>query len=78
MNYEVIKSCMIKGQKYQVGQEVTLDTITASALMGNGRIVPKDESKVENRAVGLEESDSKPKTRRRKKAPEPAPEPEAE
>jgi len=65
MKYEVIKGCVIAGKTYRAGQEVELDGRLAESLMGIGRIAPKDESKTENRAVGVEGGEEKPKTRKR-------------
>lgn len=77
MKYEVTRACIIKGTNHKVGQVVELDDQLASHLMGIGRVVPADESKLEDRSVGLEVSESKPKRRSRKKA-DPAPEEVAE
>lgn len=68
MKYEVTRACIIKGTNYKVGQIVELDHQLANQLMGIGRVVPADESKLEDRSVGLEVSESKPKRRSRKKA----------
>jgi len=65
MKYEVIKRCVIKGASCDVGDVVELDTALAGELLGIGRVVPKDESKVENRAVGVTDSEEKPKKRGR-------------
>lgn len=65
MKYEVIKGCVIAGKTYRAGQEVELDGRLAESLMGIGRIAPADESKTENRAVGVEGGEEKPKTRKR-------------
>lgn len=65
MKYEVIKSCVIAGKSYRVGQTVDLDGKLAESLMGIGRIAPADESKTTNRAVGVEGGEEKPKTRKR-------------
>lgn len=70
MKYQVIKSCVIKGKNYRVGAEVEVEGFLEQELMGIGRIAPLDESKVSNRAVGVEGSEEKPKKRTRaKKAP---------
>lgn len=66
MKYEVIKACIIKGKSCQVGEIVDLEGDIVKGLMGIGRILPHDESKVENRSVGLEDSEEKPKRRTRK------------
>lgn len=68
MKYEVTRACIIKGTNYKVGQIVELDHQLANQLMGIGRVVPADESKLEDRSIGLEVSESKPKRRSRKKA----------
>ena len=68
MKYEVTRACIIKGTNHKVGQIVELDDQLANQLMGIGRVVPADESKLEDRSVGLETSESKPKRRSRKKA----------
>lgn len=70
MKYEVIKDCIIKGESCRSGKIVDLDDNLAVSLMGIGRVVPHDESKVENRAIALDE-ETKPKRRTRKKAEEP-------
>ena len=64
MKYEVIKSCVIAGKSYRVGQTVDLDGKLAESLMGIGRITPADESKTTNRAVGVEGGEAAPKKRR--------------
>lgn len=68
MKYEVTRACIIKGTNYKVGQIVELDHQLANQLMGIGRVVPADESKLEDRSIGLEVSESKPKRRSSKKA----------
>ena len=68
MKYEVIKACVVKGNGLKVGEIVDLDDSVATQLMGIGRVVPADESKLEDRSIGLETSESKPKRRSRKKA----------
>lgn len=68
MKYEVTRACIIKGTNYKVGQIVELDHQLANQLMGIGRVVPADETKLEDRSIGLEVSESKPKRRSRKKA----------
>ena len=65
MKYEVIKGCVIAGKTYRAGQEVELDGRLAESLMGIGRLAPADESKTENRALGVEGGEEKPKTRKR-------------
>ena len=74
MKYEVVKGCRIKGQTYRPGDVLEIDSVTAGDLMGIGRIVPHDESKAANRAVGLESSEEKPKKRGRTKKEAPKPE----
>ena len=74
MKYEVVKGCRIKGQTYRPGDVVEVDSVTAKDLMGIGRIAPHDESKADNRAVGLETSEEKPKKRGRTKKEAPKPE----
>lgn len=64
MKYEVIKSCVIAGKSYRVGQTVDLDGKLAESLMGIGRVTPADESKTTNRAVGVEGGEAAPKKRR--------------
>jgi hypothetical protein len=66
MKYEVIKDCIIKGESCRIGKIVDLDEGLAVSLMGIGRVMPHDESKVENRAIALDE-ETKPKRRTRKK-----------
>lgn len=66
MKYEVIKACIIKGKSCRVGEIVDLEGDVVKGLMGIGRIAPHDESKIENRSVGLENSEDKPKRRTRK------------
>ena len=67
MKYEVIKPCRIHGKNYRVGAHVEVDGFIEKELLGIGRIAPLDESKVSNRAVGLEGSEEKPKKRTRAK-----------
>lgn len=67
MKYEVIKSCVIQGKTYRVGQHVELDGFLEQELLGIGRIAPIEESQVTNRAVGVEGSEEKPKKRTRAK-----------
>ena len=74
MKYEVIKSCVIKGKPTQVGEIVDLDDGVAKGLMAIGRITPADESKLEDRSVGLSK-ETKPK-RRTKKVEAPVEEPQ--
>jgi hypothetical protein len=68
MKYEVIKACVVKGKGLKFGEIIELDDSTATQLMGIGRVVPADETKLEDRSIGLEVSESKPKRRSRKKA----------
>jgi len=65
MKYEVIKGCVIAGKTHRVGDTVDLEGRLAESLLGIGRIAPADESKTENRAVGVEGAEEKPKTRKR-------------
>lgn len=65
MKYEVVKSCVIKGKPTQVGEIVDLEDGVAKGLMAIGRIVPADESKLEDRSIGLSK-DTKPKRRSKK------------
>jgi hypothetical protein len=64
MKYKVVKGCVIKGAGHQPGAVVELDSDLAGQLMGIGRIMPCDESEVENRSVGLEGSSEEPAKRR--------------
>jgi len=66
MKYEVVKSCVIAGKACRVGEVVELDERLSRSLMGIGRVTPVDESKTENRAVGVEGAEEKPKKRTRK------------
>lgn len=67
MKYEVTRACIIKGTNHKVGQIVELDDQLANQLMGIGRVAPADESKLEDRSIGLD-VETKPKRRSRKKA----------
>ena len=70
MKYEVIKPCRIHGKNYRAGAHVEVNGFIEKELLGIGRIAPLDESKVSNRAIGVEGSEEKPKKRTRaKKAP---------
>lgn len=64
MKYQVVRNCVIAGQSHQAGSVVEVSVDDATVLMGMGRIMPHDESKAENRSIGLEESEKKPKSRR--------------
>jgi hypothetical protein len=64
MKYKVIKGCVIKGESCHPGAVVDLDKDLARDLMGIGRVMPHDESKPVNRAVGLESSEEAPAKRR--------------
>lgn len=67
MKYEVIRDCVIVGNRHKVGDIVEVADNVAKDLMGIGRIVPADESKLQDRSVGL--SSDKPRTRRKKAEP---------
>jgi hypothetical protein len=77
MKYEVIRSCVIKGSTHKVGDVVELDKELAENLMGIGRVVPHDESKLEDRSIGLN-VETKPKRRAKVKKVEEAVEAEEE
>jgi hypothetical protein len=74
MKYEVIRDCVIAGSRHKVGDILEIDAGLANDLMGIGRIMPADESKIENRSIGLGED----KPRRRAKKAEPKVEAETE
>lgn len=78
MKYEVIRDCIIKGNRCRVGD--TVDDISqqlAQDLMAIGRIAPKDEEPaVVNRAIGAKDSEEKPKKRGRPAKPKAEPEAE--
>lgn len=65
MKYQVMKRCVINGQTWNVGDLVEVGKDFAAdevkGLMGIGRIVPADETKVEDRSIGL---DDKPMPKR--------------
>ena len=65
MKYEVLKNCVINRQPTSAGSVVEVSGDDEKALLAMGRITPYDESKAENRSIGLEESEKKPKSRRR-------------
>ena len=75
MKYEVIRDCVIVGSRHKVGDIVEVAENVAKDLMGIGRIVPADESKLEDRSVGLKAD--KPRTRKKKFEPVIAEEAEA-
>jgi len=66
MKYEVIKSCMIRGKNFAVGNIIDLDDDMAGQMMAIGRITPYDEPVVEDRAIGLSE-ETKPRQRAKAK-----------
>jgi hypothetical protein len=65
MKYQVMKRCVINGQSWNVGDLVEVGKDFAAdevkGLMGIGRIVPADETKIEDRSIGL---DDKPMPKR--------------
>jgi len=65
MKYQVMKRCVINGQSWNVGDLVEVGKDFAEdevkGLMGIGRIVPADETKIEDRSIGL---DDKPMPKR--------------
>lgn len=65
MKYQVMKRCVINGQTWNVGDLVEVGKDFAAdevkGLMGIGRIVPADETKVKDRSIGL---DDKPMPKR--------------
>ena len=71
MKYEVIRDCVIVGNRQKVGDIVEVSDNVAKDLMGIGRIVPADESKLVDRSVGLKAD--KPRTRKKKAEPIAAP-----
>lgn len=65
MKYEVIKACVIKGTPHRAGSVVDLTESLATDLMAIGRVAPAtDAPKTDNRSVGLDSSDAKPKKRK--------------
>jgi hypothetical protein len=60
MKYQVMKRCVINGQTWNVGDivEVGKDfpADEVKGLMGIGRIIPADETKIEDRSIGLDDS----------------------
>lgn len=67
MKYQVLKSCVINRTPVSAGSIVDVTGDEEKTLMSLGRIAPYDEPKVENRSVGLEESEEQPKRRGRPK-----------
>ena len=67
MKYQVLKSGVINKKPAQAGSIVDVTGDEERALLSMGRIMPYDEPKVENRSVGLDESDEQPKRRGRPK-----------
>jgi len=72
MKYQVMKRCVINGQTWNVGDLVEVGKDFAAdevkGLMGIGRIVPADETKVKDRSIGLDDkpmSKRAPKVKRR-------------
>lgn len=65
MKYKVLKSCRIDGATHNAGSVIDVSESSVKELMAMGRIVPHDEPVVENRSVGLEDSDESPKKRGR-------------
>ena len=67
MNYKVLKSCRIDNKSVSAGSVISVPEKDVRDLLAMGRIVPHDEPVAENRSVGLEHSDEKPKRRGRPK-----------
>ena len=66
MKYEVIRDCVIKGERYKVGDVVSdLSAQLVKDLMAIGRLAPHHEPESNNRAIGAKDSESAPKKRGR-------------
>jgi len=70
MKYEVLKSCIINKSPSKAGSIVDVTGDEERTLLALGRIAPYSEPMIENRSVGLEDSEEKPKRRGRPKKAE--------
>lgn len=66
MNYRIIKSTVAAGAFRKVGDIVDLNYSEARTLMGYGKIVPHDETVIEDRVETVEIREPKPRGRPRK------------
>lgn len=64
MKYRVIKSTVAAGQIRSVGAVLELSAFEAKELMAYGKVVPHDETVIENRVDPVEIRDPKPRGRR--------------
>jgi hypothetical protein len=77
MKYEVIRDCVIKGERHKVGDVVSdLSEQLVKDLMAIGRLAPHHEPEPKNRAIGAKDSESAPKKRGRPAKKEAEPEAE--
>jgi hypothetical protein len=65
MKYDVLKTVIINGTSFAAGSVVEIHHDKNDRLITLGYIAPKDEGTVNNRAVGVEGSDTQPKRRGR-------------
>jgi len=65
MKYDVLKAVIIDGASFAAGSVVEIHHDKTDRLVTLGYIAPKDEGTVNNRAVGVDGSDTKPKRRGR-------------
>jgi len=65
MKYDVLKAVIIDGASFAAGSVVDIYHDKTDRLVTLGYIAPKDEGTVNNRAVGVEGSDTQPKRRGR-------------
>ena len=65
MKYDVLKNVIIDGASFAAGSVVEIHHDKTDRLVTLGYIAPKDEGTINNRSVGLDGSDTKPKRRGR-------------
>ena len=65
MKYDVLKNVIIDGASFAAGSVVDIHHDKTDRLVTLGYIAPKDEGTINNRAVGVDGSDTKPKRRGR-------------
>ena len=65
MKYDVLKNVIIDGASFAAGSVVEIYHDKTDRLVTLGYIAPKDEGTVNNRSVGLDGSEEKPKRRGR-------------
>jgi len=66
MKYRVIKSTVANGVVRGVGEILELSEFAGKELMAYGKVVPHDETVIENRVEPVEIRDPKPRGRRTK------------